>query len=82
MNSNEINIERSITKYTRRWIFTLKDIRKKAEKHTNREDIREYFLSWMQVHCIGTCLKYEFVHKAIYCAIQTNSHSTCKRNRN
>ena len=43
--SNEINIERSMTKYIRRWIFILKEIRKKAEKYTNREDIRGYFLS-------------------------------------
>ena len=47
MNSNEINIERSMIKYIRRQIFILKDIRKKAEKYKNREDIRGYFISRM-----------------------------------
>ena len=47
VHSNEINIERSITKYIRRQIFIFKEIRKKAKKYINREDIREYFLSQM-----------------------------------
>ena len=77
MQSNRLNVENITAEYIRRWIFILKEIRKKAEKYTNREDIRGYFITQRKGRkkiektqkIVGICLKYKFVCKVYLISI-------------
>jgi len=41
-------LDKCIPEYIKRWIYTLKEIKQRAEKHKNKENIRGYFLSTRQ----------------------------------
>ena len=43
IESNPANVNNAAAEHLRRQIFLLKDLKKNAEKHTNREDIRGFF---------------------------------------